>query len=49
MIIFGIAVIIVLVIAAQFVQAPPPGYVPTETAQGANAAPPTPTADFTPR
>jgi MFS family permease len=32
MIVFGIAVIIVMNIFAQFVKAPPPGYVPAETA-----------------
>lgn len=47
MIIFGIAVIVVMVIAAQFVEPPPPGYVPEETATETAAAVPT-GADFTP-
>ena len=50
MLVFGIAVVIVMVIAAQFVKAPPPGYVPVETnpKKGGTAKPKKVVADFAP-
>jgi MFS family permease len=47
MIIFGVAVIVVMIAAAQFVAAPPPGYVPAET--GVAPAASLPQADYEPR
>lgn len=39
MIVFGIIVIVVMNICAQFIKAPPPGYVPVETGQAKAATP----------
>ena len=50
MLVFGIAVAIVMVIAAQFVKAPPPGYVPVETGakKGGVAKPKKVVVDYSP-
>jgi len=50
MLVFGIAVVVVMVIAAQFVKAPPPGYVPVETGakKGGVAKPKKVVVDYSP-
>ena len=50
MIVFGIAVMVVISVAAQFVKAPPPGYVPPESPAkaGAKAKPPKVVVDYSP-
>ena len=51
MIVFGIAVMVVMIAAAQFVVAPPPGYVPAEanSESGATTEAPAPLVDYSPR